>query len=176
MPISTAALLALTLVALPLASTPGPSVAAQPVASVEQCLTAANQAERSATFDGQMTAIAGTQRMSMRIDLQERTASEPSFHAIAGSGLGVWRASDPGVKIYKYVRQVTNLPAPASFRALVSFRWIGEVGRVIRHTTRHTAPCEQPEAPAQGGAAQPVRHTGASTGGLPAGIARMPQA
>jgi hypothetical protein len=177
MPISAVALRALALLALPLSSpVPGPSDAAQPVAAVEQCVTAANQSERSATFDGQMTAIAGTQRMAMRIDLQERTRGEPSFHMVAGPGLGVWRASDPGVKIYKFVRQVTNLPAPASFRALVSFRWIGGKGRVIRHTVRRTPPCEQPEVPFQSGAPPPVRHMGGSVSWLTAATARMPGA
>ena len=35
-----------------------------------------------------------------------------SFHTITAPGLGVWRASDPGVKIYRYLKQVTNLFAP----------------------------------------------------------------
>ena len=51
-----------------LPSTGGPS------ATLEQCVTSGVQAERSATFLGEMTATPGTGRMSMRIELQERPA------------------------------------------------------------------------------------------------------
>lgn len=160
MSISSINLRAVVLLALPLApALPGPS-AAQPVAAtVEQCVTAASQEGRSATFSGQMSAVAGTVRMAIRIDVQERAASDLSFHPVLGPGLGVWRSSDPGVKIYKYVRQVTNMPAPASFRALVSFRWIGEKGRPVRRAHRRTAACEQPEDPSLVPAERGVRHT-----------------
>jgi len=115
------------------------------VATLTQCQTAVEQTDRSATFSGQMVAIAATQRMAMRVDVQERLAGETSFRPIVAPGLGVWRGSDPGVKIYKYLRQITNLPAPGDFRAVVSFRWLGSKGRLIRQTARHTQTCEQPD-------------------------------
>ena len=99
--------------------------------------------ERAATFSGQMVAIAGTTRMMMRIDVQERVPGELSFHTLNAPGLGVWRHSASGVKIYKYLKQVTNLPAPATFRALIRFRWLNEKGRVIRRAERRTPTCEQ---------------------------------
>jgi hypothetical protein len=115
------------------------------VATLTQCQTAVEQSDRSATFSGQMVALASTQRMAMRVDVQERLEGETSFRAIVAPGLGVWRGSDPGVKIYKYLRQVTDLPAPGDFRAIVSFRWLGSKGRLIRQTARHTQACEQPD-------------------------------
>jgi hypothetical protein len=128
-------------------TTPGPTDSEAPgvMATVEQCLPAVTQADRSVTFSGQMVAVAGTQRMTMRIDLQEKTAGEPSFHAVSAPGLGVWRRSGDGVKIYKYLKQITNLPAPAVFRAQVRFRWINEDGRLIRHELRRTSTCVQPD-------------------------------
>ena len=59
-----------------------------------------------------MTAISGSTRMMMRIDVQEQLAGETLFHSIAAPGLGVWRSSDPDVKSYRFIRQVTNLSAP----------------------------------------------------------------
>jgi len=40
--------------------------------TLEQCVTSTVQAERSATFTAQMTATGTTQRMGMRIELQQR--------------------------------------------------------------------------------------------------------
>jgi hypothetical protein len=116
-------------------------------ATLAQCVTAVLQSERSATFSGEMTAIPGSARMSMRIDVQERVPSEARFHTVSAPGLGVWRGSEAGVKTYRYVKQVTNLSAPAVFRASVGFRWLTAKGHLIRHVERRTAACAQPAAP-----------------------------
>lgn len=113
-------------------------------ASLMQCLTTGEQVERSATFAGEMTAIAGTTRMSMRIELLEWMPGETSYHVVAAPGLGVWRVSSPGVGVYKYVKQVTNLSAPADYRGLVSFRWQGAHGRTLKRDERRTRRCSQP--------------------------------
>jgi hypothetical protein len=112
--------------------------------SLEQCATSTVQLERSATFTAQMTATAATQRMGMRIELQQRLRGEPEFHTILAPGFGVWRSSEAGVKIYKYVKQVTNLDAPAAYRAVVRFRWLGEKGHLLKHAELHTQRCLQP--------------------------------
>lgn len=111
---------------------------------LEQCATSTVQAERSATFIAQMTATSATQRMGMRIELQQRLRGEMEFHTILAPGFGVWRSSEPGVKIYKYVKQVTNLDAPAAYRAVVHFRWLGEKGHVLKRAELHTQRCLQP--------------------------------
>jgi hypothetical protein len=134
-----ASLLALSL----LTSTPNPTPA--PVsANVEQCIPSVNQTQRSATFIGQMTAIANTQRMAIQIEVQERTPADSTFHTVMAPGLGVWRQSETGVKIYKFVKQVTNLSAPAAFRAQVRYRWLDEHGHLIGHAQRRTPICQQP--------------------------------
>jgi hypothetical protein len=133
------------------AGTPGAPVSQTPTvsATVEQCLTAVDSAGRSATFSGQMVAVAGTIRMTMRIDVQERAAGETLFHTLDAPGLGVWRRSAAGVKIYKYLKQVTNLPAPAAFRAVVRFRWLDDQGHTLKHAERRTPVCEQFDARAK---------------------------
>jgi hypothetical protein len=116
---------------------------------IEQCVTSTVQAERSATFTAQMTATAVTQKMAMRIELQQRQQGEGEFHNLAAPGFGVWRNSEPGVKIYKYVKQVTNLGAPAAYRVTVRFRWIDERGHVLKRDELHTLRCVQPTLPGQ---------------------------
>jgi hypothetical protein len=114
-------------------------------ATLEQCATAtAPQSERSATFAGEMTAIPGAARMEMRIDVLERTPEEAQYHKVSAPGLGVWRSSDAGVKIYTYIKQVTNLSAPALYRGAVHFRWLNARGHAIKYEVLHTAACEQP--------------------------------
>lgn len=124
-------------------SVPADTTTADSVA-VEQCVTSTVQAERSATFTAQMTATTATQRMGMRIELQQRMRGETEFHTIVAPGFGVWRSSEVGVKIYKYVKQVTNLAAPAAYRAVVRFRWLGDKGRVLKRAELHTIRCVQP--------------------------------
>jgi len=119
---------------------PTPTVSA----TLEQCLGVGEQADRSATFSGEMTALAGAARMEMRIEVQERMGGEELFHTVSAPGLGVWRGSNTGVKIYKYVRQVTNLSPPADYRGLIRFHWLDDKGHVIRRAERLTATCVQP--------------------------------
>jgi hypothetical protein len=118
-------------------------------ATLEQCVTSLVQGERAATFTGEMTAIPGAARMAIRIDVEERAPGETEFHFVSASGLGVWRWADPKVKVYKYLKQVTNLSAPASYRGLVRFRWTSAKGHVVKRAERLTSRCPQPASTTQ---------------------------
>ena len=132
-------------------------VRASASATLEQCITAANEAERSATFGGEMTAISGSVRMEMRISVLERMPGEMLFRSVVAPGLGVWRAAAPTVKVYKFLKQVTNLSAPASYRGAVGFRWLNARGRPIKELELRTTRCVEPAAPAPAtGTALPV--------------------
>ncbi|HEY2632172.1 MAG TPA: hypothetical protein VGI26_07320 [Solirubrobacteraceae bacterium] len=118
-------------------------------ATLEQCVTSTVQLERSATFTAQMVATPATEKMAVRFELEQRMRGELDFHTVVAPGLGTWQRSEPGVKIYKYVKQVTNLAAPAAYRAVVRFRWLGEKGRVLKRAELHTQRCAQPTLSAQ---------------------------
>ena len=64
-------------------------------ATLEQCTTSTAQAERSATFAGEMTAIPGTAKMEMRIEVLERLPRETDYHLVVAPGLGGWRTAGP---------------------------------------------------------------------------------
>ena len=123
-------------------------------ASLEQCVSASEQEARSATFSGEMSLVPGATRMEMRIDLLERGSEEESYRRVTAMGLGVWRLSTPGVKSFRYLHQVTNLAAPASYRGAVHFRWLNAHGRDVADAELRTKPCEQtvlaPPSPAAG--------------------------
>jgi hypothetical protein len=113
-------------------------------ATLQQCLTAETQTERSATFAGEINAIPGSTRMEMRIEVLERTPGETIYHAVNAPGLRVWSSSAPGVKTYKNLNKVTNLAAPAFYRAAVRFRWFNAKGKLLKTALLRTRRCEQP--------------------------------
>ena len=111
-------------------------------ASLVACHVAVDQADRTATFAGELVATATSRSLEIRIIVLERTGGTGRFSAVS---VGGWRRSSPGVGAYKYVKQVTNLPAPAQFRARVDFRWLAATGAVLGSQTRTTATCVQPD-------------------------------
>ncbi len=116
-------------------------------ATLEECLTSSSQAERSATFAGEMASIPGAAKLEMRIEVLERLPRELIFHTVSAPGLGVWRTAAPGVKTYRYLKEVTNLAAPAAYRAAVRFRWLNAKGKLIRSAELRTERCLQPASP-----------------------------
>ena len=144
-------------------STTAPTDAGAVSATLEQCVTSVVQTERSATFTGEMSSIPGAARMTMRIDVEERLPGEVEFHPVAYPGLGVWRAADPKVKVYKYLKQVTNLSSPASYRGDVRFHWISAKGHVIKRAERMTSRCLQPASPSEQAPAPPPTTSPSST-------------
>lgn len=133
----------------------------QPASAIlDRCVTSSTQIERYATFAGRMVALPGSTEMAMRIDVEERLRGQDGFRPVEDAGapsLGVWRTSEQGVKIFKDLKQVSNLQAPAAYRAEISFRWIAKGiggGRdvVIKKETLHTPACKQPTPERQLGA------------------------
>ncbi len=87
--------------------------------------------------------------MEMRIEVLERRPAKLLFHAVIAPGLGVWRTAAPGVKTYRYLKEVTNLGAPAAYRAAVRFRWLNAKGKLIKSLEMRTPRCLQPAAPGE---------------------------
>jgi hypothetical protein len=129
------------------AATPKTTPVKLAAATLESCLTATLQIERSATFTGEMSAIPGSARMLMRIDVQERGPEDVAFHTLSFPGIGTWLRAAPNVKTYKNLDRVTDLSAPANYRAAIRFRWLNAKGHLLKAEELHTARCEQPAPP-----------------------------
>jgi hypothetical protein len=112
-------------------------------ATLEHCLTAPLASERSLSIDAEMSAIPHSARMALRIEIEERLPEAALFHKVNAPGLSVWREADRGVSSYKYLSKVTNLTAPAVYRADVHFRWLNAGGHPIKQLERHTGSCAQ---------------------------------
>src|SRR3989440_5928029 len=114
-------------------------------AQLDRCHPSLDAAQRYASFSGTMRSLrAGQDRMEMRFDLYRRARGSLVFKRVAAPGLGVWSRANPGVGRFKFRQKVENLSAPAAYRAVVSFRWIGADGRVFARAQRVTAVCGQP--------------------------------
>src|SRR5215210_1468001 len=136
----TAALLAAALA--PATATAAPTTASG-AARLVSCDSALDPADRLATFEGRMRTVRGTARMQMRFALQTRAKGQVNWHALAAPGLGRWLSADPGVGRYVYTKRVVALFAPASYRTVVRFRWLGRGGHRIA-SDRSTSPiCRQ---------------------------------
>jgi hypothetical protein len=112
-------------------------------ATLEHCVTAPVQSERSLGIEAEMSTIPHAAHMALRIEIQERLPEAALFHTVDAPGLGVWREADRGVSSYKYLSKITNLSAPAVYRAVVRFRWLNASGHQIKKLERHTSSCAQ---------------------------------
>jgi hypothetical protein len=121
------------------------AASAAPVGSARllTCDSALDPADRIATFEGRMRTVRGATRLEMRFTLQTRSKEQASWRALPAPGFGKWLSSDTGVGRYVYTKRVVALLAPASYRTLVRFRWLGRGGRRIA-SDRWTSPtCRQ---------------------------------
>jgi hypothetical protein len=121
----------------------GQGAAPLAAAALEHCVTGPVQSERSISIDAEISAIPHASRMAIRIEIQERLPEAALFHTVDAPGLGVWREADRGVSSYKYLSKVTNLSAPAVYRAAVDFRWLNGSGHQVKKLERHTSSCTQ---------------------------------
>jgi hypothetical protein len=115
-------------------------------AALESCTSSPLPASRVAAFVGSMPAIAGAERMQMRFGLQRRRANEKLWRPVRGvGGFDVWESAQPGRAGFVFHKRVDGLPVPASYRAVVRFRWNDADGSVVRSERRVTKPCSQPD-------------------------------
>src|SRR3954452_18226115 len=120
-----------------------PAHAAQVV--VLRCAHGATPAERHVTFEGRIAAVSGSQRMQMRFTLQARTPDQAGWARVAAPGFGTWITVPRGYGRYVYDKTVSGLLAPASYRAVVDFRWRNGAGTVIKTGRDSSRTCQQPD-------------------------------
>jgi hypothetical protein len=109
-------------------------------------------ADRSISVTAVMKPVTGTQKMSIRFELLKRTKPGVGYSQVRGGDLGTWISPlgqpDLGKRpgdVWVVSHPVAALPAPATYRYRVSFRWIGAKGHVLATRTRTSEPCYQPE-------------------------------
>jgi hypothetical protein len=115
-------------------------------AALETCETGSLPVARISSFVGSMPAIAGADRMQMRFDLQRRRFGGRIWRRVrAVEGFGVWETAMVGRAGFVFHKRVDGLRVPASYRAIVRFRWYGADGTLVRRARRRTPACSQPD-------------------------------
>jgi hypothetical protein len=126
-----------------LAPTATASAAPAGSARLLACNSALDPADRAAVFEGRMRTARGATKLQMRFTLQTQAKGRVSWHALSAPGFGRWLSSDPGVGRYVYTKRVVALLAPASYRTLVRFRWLGRDGRRVASDRATSPSCRQ---------------------------------
>ena len=171
---------ALLLLAL---AVPAAAVAATPSVATKllECKPSLDQAARTMVVEGRMKTLPGARRLQMRFVLQTRGAERTKWTRVAVPGFSGYSTADPAPKRYVFDKRIEGLEAPADYRMVVRFRWLGGNGRVL-DTARRTSPvCAQADlradlAPERIGVAPsgqpdvgryvvPIRNAGASAAG-----------
>jgi hypothetical protein len=132
---------------------PAPSLAAAPApASLTafSCVTSADPLERAIDVTAVMRPVPGTGRMQLRFQLMQRRPGR-AVRSLSAPKLGSWLIPTPvtlgrnPADVWRLSHPVVNLPAPATYRLRVSFRWLGLTGQVLGTRTLLSAACHQPE-------------------------------
>ncbi len=139
-PVLIVLLLTLLALAAPAVASASPSASARAL----HCQAAAGGGLPSADFEGHMKAVRGTSRMSMRFEVQEMVGGVP-WTKVEAPALRRWRRSSARVASFSFVQRVENLRLEGAYRVVVSFKWLGRSGRVLRTATRVSDPCSAVE-------------------------------
>jgi CARDB len=124
-----------------------PAAPKSPVATVTvaDCHPSDDVSLRYASFNGQMRAIPGTQRMAMRFTLLERIGGGLApFKPVSLPDLKPWRRSKTGARAFIYTQRVTALRDGGSYRMRVQFRWYDAHKNLLRTSIVRSHACHQP--------------------------------
>lgn len=115
------------------------------------CRRALDPPARVVSVTAVMRPVLGTRRMQVEFRLLQRPSGARGYAPVAAAGLGNWVGpSDPTLgqrpgDVWRVVKPVADLAAPAAYRFSVVFRWLGSHGRVLSALTRSSRTCHQPE-------------------------------
>jgi hypothetical protein len=118
---------------------------AQAATNAGVSLTACSARDRAAEFEARMATVAGATRMKMRFTLQVRKGSQHGFRRVAAPGFNTWTAAGAGTARYVFTRRVEALIGPATYRALVRFRWVDAHGATVATAHAYSRGCRQPD-------------------------------
>jgi hypothetical protein len=135
----------LALAALGLAPAAAVQAASPSDVHLTACGTSLEQPLRNMAVEGRMRLVSGARKLQMRFDLQVLTPDRPRWTAVVAPGFGVWNTADPTPKRYVFEKRVEALAAPARYRMVVRFRWLGAGDRRVASAKQVSPTCAQPD-------------------------------
>jgi hypothetical protein len=109
-------------------------------------LVSCDREAREAVFEGRVLTVKRAAKMQLRFTLQAQTPDDTRWRKIDAEGFGTWITVPPAFAKYTYAKTVQDLLAPASYRAVVDFRWRDRRGKSIRTEKAISPVCKQPDA------------------------------
>jgi len=115
------------------------------------CQKALDPPSRAVSVQSVMRPVTGTSKMQMRFQLMRQLKPGGQFRSVYGRGLGSWISpQDPTLgqrpgDVWIVNHPVVDVPAPATYRFRVSFRWFGSGGRQLSSAVQPSPNCYQPE-------------------------------
>jgi hypothetical protein len=115
------------------------------------CQKAQDPPARAISIQAVMRPVNGTAKMQVRVDLMRRSEAGAPFRLVRGRLLGSWISpADPSLgqrpgDVWIVNHPVVDLPAPATYRFRVSFRWTGSSGQPLSTAVQSSPDCYQPE-------------------------------
>jgi hypothetical protein len=114
------------------------STASQPLFSVSQqsCTSASVRAARTYSVKASMFAVSGSSVMRLRFHLYEKLEGQTDREITPTGSLGGWESAKVrDGRHWTFVKRITGLSAPASYRMTANFEWISSRGRVLKSAT-----------------------------------------
>lgn len=115
------------------------------------CQKALDPPARAISVQAVMRPVSGTAKMQMRFELMRRSKTGEPFRLVRGRLLGSWTSPPnpslgqrPG-DVWIVNHPVVDLPAPATYRFRVSFRWTNAAGQKLSTAVQTSPNCAQPE-------------------------------
>jgi hypothetical protein len=109
-------------------------------------LVSCDREAREAVFEGRVLSLRKASKMQLRFTLQALTPDDTRWRKIDAEGFGTWITAPAGLAKYTYDKTVQDLLAPASYRAVVNFRWRDRRGKTVRSERAISPVCKQPDA------------------------------
>lgn len=122
-----------------------PAAQAAPPADVRlsACGSSLEQPLRSMAVEGRMRLTRGARKLQMRFALQVLTPDRPRWTPVLAPGFGDWNTADPTPRRYVFEKRVEALAAPARYRMVVRFRWLGDGDRRVASAKLVSPTCAQ---------------------------------
>lgn len=122
---------------------PVASAAPATSARLTACESSLDQPARTMAVEGRMKTLDGARKLQMRFELQVRLPDRARFTRVAAPGFGAWNTAEPAPRRYVFEKRVEALAAPARYRMLVRFRWLGADDERLASTRRVSPVCAQ---------------------------------
>jgi hypothetical protein len=123
---------------------PGAQARTSPFAKA--ALVSCDRDAREAVFEGRVLSVKKAAKMQLRFTLQALTPDDSRWRRVDAEGFATWITAPPALAKYTYDKTVEDLLAPASYRAVVDFRWRDRKGKTVRTERAISPACKQPDA------------------------------